>query len=139
MQTINPVRSVIAVLGGFLLLFVLGQALEWVLVNAAADTPPQTTAAYLAVRNRTGVFGGVLASQLVAALIAGYVAAKVAGVAELAHAAFAVALFAWSLNTGENAAVTPLWMRAATLTVTAPGMFAAATIRAKARRFQEQP
>jgi hypothetical protein len=133
MPTIRPVRSVIAVLGGFLMLFVLGQALEWVLVNAAADAPLQSPEAYLAVRNGTRVFAGVLASQALAALLAGYVAGKAAGTAELAHAALAVALFAWSINTGQSAAVIPGWMRVATVLVSAPAMLFGASIRAKAR------
>lgn len=136
--TLHPMRSVIAVLGGFLLLFVLSQALEWVLVNAVADTPLQSTEAYLAVRNRSGVFAGVLASQAVAALLAGYTAAKIAGAAEMSHAALAAALYAWGIAAGEAAAIMPVWMRVATIAITAPAMLAAASIRAKARMFQEQ-
>ena len=138
MQTMNPVRNLTAVLGGFVLLFVVSQALEWVLVNAAADAPLRSPEAYLAVRNSSTVFVGVLASQAVAALLAGYTAAKVAGSAELSHAGLAAALFAWAINTGEGAAVIPGWMRAATVAVTVPAMLVGASVRAKARMLQEQ-
>jgi Ca2+/Na+ antiporter len=137
MPMLNPMRTAIAALGGFLLLFVLGQVLEWALVNAAAGAPLQNTEAYLAVRNRNGVFAGVLASNVVAALLAGYVAAKVAGAAELSHAGLAAALFAWAINTGESAAITPVWMRVTMVALTAPAMLVGASVRAKARVLQE--
>lgn len=138
MPMFNPMRTAIAALGGFLLLFVLGQALELALVNAMAGEPLPNTEAYLAVRNRTGVFAGVLASNVVAALLAGYVTAKVAGAAELSHAGLAAALFTWAINTGESAAITPVWMRLAMVALTAPAMLVGASIRAKARILQEQ-
>jgi hypothetical protein len=133
MPMLNPMRTAIAALGGFLLLFVLSQSLEWALVNALAGAPLQNTEAYLAVRNRTGVLVGVLGSTAVAALLAGYVTAKVAGAAELSHAGLAAALFAWGINTGESAAITPMWMRVAMVALTAPAMLVGASVRAKAR------
>jgi hypothetical protein len=142
MQTLNPVRSLVAVLGGLLMLFALTQVLELVLVRTAAAAPLENMEQYLAVRNRTGVLVGLLASQLVASLLAGYTAAKVAGLAELTHAGIAAALqtalFAWGFTVGESASLSPVWMRVATVVVTAPAMLAGASVRAKARVFQEQ-
>jgi Na+/pantothenate symporter len=137
----NPMRSLVAVLGGLLVLFVIGQVLELVIVRSAAAAPLENIDQYLAVRGRTGVLLGLLASQVVAALLAGYMTAKVAGVAELTHAAMAAAmqtaLLVWGFTVGENAGLTPVWMRVATVVVTAPAMFAGASVRAKARLLQE--
>jgi hypothetical protein len=142
MQTLNPMRSLVAVLGGLLMLFVLTQVLELVLVRTAAAGPLENMEQYLAVRGRTGVLVGLLASQAVASLLAGYTTAKVAGLAELTHAGIAAALqtalFAWGFTVGENASLSPVWMRVATVVVTAPAMLAGASVRAKARVFQEQ-
>jgi hypothetical protein len=138
MPQLNPVRSVIAVLGGMLLLFMLSQILELVLVRTAAAAPLQNIEEYMAVRGRSGVLIGLLVSQVVAALLAGYTTAKVAAVAEMAHAALAAALqtilFTWGFTMGENASLTPVWMRIAIVLVTAPAMLAGASVRAKARR-----
>jgi hypothetical protein len=142
MPAINPLRSAVAVLGGLLMLFVLGQILELVLVRTAASAPLQNIEEYMAVRSRPAVLGGLVASQVVASLLAGYMTAKVAGVAEMAHAALAAALqtilFTWGFTVGENADLTPVWMRMAIVLVTAPAMLAGASVRAKARILQEQ-
>jgi hypothetical protein len=142
MQTLNPMRSLVAVLGGLLMLFVLTQVLELVLVRTAAAGPLANMEQYLAVRGRTGVLVGLLASQAVASLLAGYTTAKVAGAAELTHAgisaALQTALFAWGFTVGENASLSPVWVRVATVVITAPAMLAGASVRAKARVFQEQ-
>jgi hypothetical protein len=142
MQTLNPMRSLVAVLGGLLMLFVLTQVLELVLVRTAAAGPLENMEQYLAVRGRTVVLAGLLASQAVASLLAGYMTAKVAGSAELTHAGIAAALqtalFAWGFTVGENASLSPVWVRVATVVITAPAMLAGASVRAKARVFQEQ-
>lgn len=142
MPALNPLRSAVAVLGGMLMLFVLGQILELVLVRSAASAPLQNIEEYMAIRSRPGVQGGLLASQVVASLLAGYMTAKVAGIAEMAHAVVAAALqtmlFTWGFTVGENAALTPVWMRIAIVLVTAPAMLAGASVRAKARLLQEQ-
>ncbi len=48
-------RSIIAVAGGVLLLLFMDATLERTLVGALAQGPPADQAAYLAIRNRTGV------------------------------------------------------------------------------------
>lgn len=137
----NPMRSLIGVLGGLLMLFVIGQILELVIVRGAAGASLDNIEQYLAVRSRTGVLIGLLIAQAVAALLAGYMTAKVAGAAELTHAAIAVAiqtaLLVWGFTVGENAGLTPVWMRISTVAVTAPAMFMGASVRAKARVLQE--
>jgi hypothetical protein len=51
----SPSRSILAVLGGFVVFQVLTQLLELTLVAVVAVGPPADEAAYLAVRNRPGV------------------------------------------------------------------------------------
>jgi hypothetical protein len=137
----NPIRGLIAVLGGLLVLFVLSQVMELVLVRTAAQQPLKDLGEYMAVRNRTGVLAGLVASQVVAALLAGYMSAKLAGSAELLHAGIAAALqtvlFAWGFTSSETAPLTPVWMRWAIILVTAPAMLVGAMVRAKARALQE--
>ena len=137
----NPMRSVIAVLGGMLVLFVLSQVMELVLVRTAAQQPLENLGEYIAVRNRTGVQAGLVASQVVAALLAGYMSAKLARSAELTHAGVAAGLqtvlFLWGFTSGETAPLTPVWMRWAIILVTAPAMLVGAMVRAKARVLQE--
>ncbi len=138
----NPMRSLVAVLGGLLVLFVIGQVLELVIVRSAAAAPLENIEQYLAVRSRTGVLLALLASQVVAALLAGYMTAKLAAVTEMTHAAMAAAmqtaLLVWGFTVGANAELTPVWMRIATVVVTAPAMLVGASVRAKARVLQEQ-
>ena len=137
----NPMRSVIAVLGGMLVLFVLSQVMELVLVRTAAQQPLLNLDEYMAVRNRTGVQAGLVASQIVAALLAGYMSAKLARAAELTHAGVAAGLqtvlFLWGFTSGEIAPLTPVWMRWAIILVTAPAMLVGAMVRARARVLQE--
>ena len=138
----NPMRSLVAVLGGLLFLFMIGQILELVIVRSAAAAPLENIEQYMAVRSRTGVLIALLVSQAVAALLAGYMTAKLASVTEMTHAAMAAAmqtaLLVWGFTVGENAGLTPVWMRIATVLVTAPAMLAGASVRAKARVLQEQ-
>ena len=54
------------------------------------------------------------------------------------EAAMQTALLVWGFTVGENAGLTPVWMRIATVLVTAPAMLAGASVRAKARVLQEQ-
>jgi hypothetical protein len=137
----NPVKSLTAILGGILVIFALGQVLEVVLVMAIADPRPETIEQYFSVRERTPIQIGILISHGVAAVLGGYIAARVAGTQELVHAGVAAAVqigfLLWGFAPGENAAMTPLWNRVALVVVTAPAMLAGAAVRAKARAFQE--
>jgi hypothetical protein len=132
---VNPVRSIIAVLGATVILRLLGQSLELALVEATAE--PTSLESYFQARNHPGVLAGVVLSQMVAALLAGYVAAKVAGVAEIAHAGFAalfqVVIFAYEFIRAGNPGMYPLWVQVALPLVTAVALLAGAAVRAKAR------
>jgi len=136
----NPIRSIIAVLGGVALVNVLTQLLEAMLIAAAAGGPVADAAALFAVRNRPAVLGATLASDALVALLAGYTTAKIAGRRELLHAGAAAvvvtAALARGFTVGEGAALTPVWMRVAVVALTGSAMIAGAAIRARAARSQ---
>ena len=131
------IRSLLAIMGGLALTSLLTQVLEATLVTAVGGGEVTDIASYFAVRSRPGVFAGVLASSTLVALLGGYTAAKVAGQREIEHGA-AIALIqtaalVYGSTIGESAAMTPVWMRLATVLTTGPAMFAGAFVRARAR------
>jgi hypothetical protein len=132
----SPLRSVVAVLAGMMLLNFMDLTLERILVNAVADVVPTDTVSYVAIRNRPLVLTATLVSHTLAATLAGYVVAKIAGAHEMRHAvAAAVALtatFALAF-TGENPMLPPVWVRAVILLATPPALLAGASVRAQAR------
>jgi hypothetical protein len=134
----NPVRSVIAVLGGIGLTSLASEALEFTLVNAAAGGTIADMAGYFAVRNQPAVLGAKLVYNPLAAVLGGYMTAKIAGGRELLHAGVAAlaqtAALIWGFTVGEYAELTPVWMRIALVLVTGPAMVAGASIRARAAR-----
>lgn len=136
----NPIRSIIAVLGGIGLVSVVVEVLEFTLVNAVAGGTVADMAGYFAVRNRPAMLGAKLVYNSLAALLGGYMTAKVAGTREILHAGAAALLqtaaLIWGFTAGEYAGFTPVWMRAALLLLTGPAMIAGAAIRARAARSQ---
>ena len=134
-------RGAAAVLIGAILLGFIDQTLERVLVTALADTPPADEASYLAVRNRPAVLVLTLISHALAATLAGYILAKIAGAWEVRHAIAAAALlvvvyvFAFM---SDNVLLPPVWVRAVMLIVTPPALIAGASIRAQARSIQPE-
>jgi hypothetical protein len=134
-------RSAAAVLIGAILLGFIDQTLERVLVTALADTPPTDEASYLAVRNRPAVLVLTLITHALAATLAGYILAKIAGAWEVRHAMAAAALlivayvFAFM---SDNVLLPPVWVRAVMLIVTPPALIAGASIRAQARSIQQE-
>lgn len=130
---INPVRSILSVLGGFVLFQVLTQLLELPLVAFVGGGPPQDEATYLAVRNQTMVLGARVGYTIAAGLLAGYMSAKVAGVFEIRHALGAAALVTGQLLMEFTTQFAPpLWTRAALLLVAGPSMLLGAWVRASA-------
>ena len=134
-QPLSPIRTIIAVLGTTVILRLLGQSLELALVEMTADAT--TLEAYFAARNQPAVLAGVIVSQIVASLLAGYVGAKIAGIAEVAHIGFAgviqVLIFVYEFTRGGNPGMYPLWVQLTMPLVTLPALIAGASIRAKAR------
>lgn len=132
----NMVRSLLALLVGMGLFRLIVAVLETVLVGAAANGPVANEAAYFAVRNQPAMLAAALGYNSVAAFLAGYVMAKIAGVHDLMHAgvgaAIQTAALLWSFTAGEYAASTPAWTRIALVVLIGPAMVAGAAVRARA-------
>ncbi len=116
------------------------ETLEFTLVNAVAGGGITDMAGYFAVRNQPAILGAKLVYNSLAAVLGGYMTAKVAGQREMLHAGVAAlaqtAALIWGFTAGEYAAFTPAWMRIALVLLTGPAMLAGASIRARAARSQ---
>lgn len=127
-------RSVVAVLGGLMLLASLSRILVAALINALAGGPLEDAAAFL--NARPGLLASTLVPHGMSALLAGYMIAKIAGRDEVLHALFAAALqtavYVWGFTMSPEAALTPVWMRVALVALTGPAMVAGAAVRAGA-------
>jgi hypothetical protein len=132
----SPIRSIIAVLGGMGLFALVTETLESTLVSAAAGGSISDMAAYFAVRNRPVILAAKLLYNTLAAILAGYMTAKIAGRRELLHAAVVAIVqtmaLVWGFTAGEYASFTPVWMRVALVLTTGPAMMLGASIRARA-------
>jgi hypothetical protein len=132
------VKSVIAVLGGMVIVYFLSGILEGPLVAWLASRRPTTMEELMAARNEQAVLLGRLGITAAVGLLAGYLVAKIAGHYELAHAAVSAALQAFMLLRGfaadPAAAAVPTPMRVAFVAVTVAAMLAGAAIRARAAR-----
>ena len=138
---ISPLRSVVAVVGGVLLLGFMDSTLERTLVGAIAQGSASTEAAYLAIRNRPVVLAITLATHALASTLAGYVIAKIAAAYEVRHAVAAAVLlsvgYASTFMT-DNPMLPPVWVRVAMLIITTPALMAGAHVRAEARAIPGQ-
>jgi hypothetical protein len=136
MGTVSVARSIVVVLAAVLLLGFVDQTLEQTLVMALASAPVKDEASYIAVRNRPQVLAALLATHAIAALLTGYVLAKLAGSHEVQHAAATAALVTLLLvaaSVAPNVLVPPLWVRVAMAAITPPALIAGAYIRGQAR------
>jgi hypothetical protein len=135
-------RSILAILGGIGLVSLITQLLETTLVGAAAGGQVMDMPHYFAVRNRPSILAAGLVYNTVAAVLGGYMTARIAGQQEMAHARIAALVLTASLiygfTAGEFAQFTPAWMRIALIVLTAPAMLAGAMIRQRAARHQAQ-
>src|SRR5262245_22665641 len=132
----GPIRSIIAVLGGIGLFALVTETLEFTLVTAVAGGSISDMAAYFAVRNRPVILAAKLLYNTLAAILAGYMTAKIAGRGELLHAVVVAVVqtiaLVWGFTAGEYASFTPVWMRVALVLTTGPAMVLGGSIRAKA-------
>lgn len=132
----SPLRSVVAVLGGVVVLSLMDRVLEGTLVSALAEGPPTDQASYVAVRNRPLVLVVTLAAHTMTALLAGYITGRLAGGQETRHAigagAVLTAAYMWAFVL-DNPMLPPVWVRIAMLLVTVPALVGGAMIRAQAR------
>ena len=136
MGGITFVRSIAVVVVALLLLGFIDQTLERTLVLAMANAPIADETSYLAIRNRPMVLMIIVITHALAALLTGYVLAKLAGTHEVQHAA-AAAAFATLLLVGAsmtpNVMVPPVWVRLAMAVITPAGLIAGAYVRGQAR------
>ena len=130
------VRSILAILGGIGLVSIVSQLLEFTLVGAAAGGQLTGMQQYFEVRNRPSILAAGLVYNTVAAVLGGYMVAKIAGAQEMAHARIAAlvqtAALIYGFTVGEFAQFTPGWMRVALIGLMGPAMLAGATIRTRA-------
>ena len=133
------IRSIIAVLGAIVLVYFLSGILEGPLVAALASERPTNMDELIAARNEAAVVTGRIVITGVVSLLAGYVAAKIAGEHEVAHAAVAALLEAAILLSGfaaePPATALSYGTRTAFVTMTIGAMMAGAAIRARAAKF----
>lgn len=132
----SPIRSLLAVLGGIALVSLLVEPLEFTLVGAVAGGAVTDIDAYFAVRNRPWMLAAKLVYNTAAALLGGYMVAKIAGHAEMAHTGLAAAVqtaaLIWGATASEYAPYTPAWMWVMLILLTGPAMLAGGAIRARA-------
>ena len=131
-------RSVVAVLAGLGSVSILVELLEVALVSAVAGSAVTDMTSYFAVKNRPMMLGAQLGYNSIAAVLGGYLTAKLAGTREMLHGAAAallkMAALAWGFTLGDYAEFTPAWMRIMLVLLTGPAMLAGASIRARAVR-----
>ncbi len=137
-------RSILAILGGIGLVSLITQLLETTLVGAAAGGQVLDMPHYFAIRNRPSILGAALVYNTVAALLGGYMTARIAGQQqEMAHARIAALVLTASMiygfTAGPFAEFTPGWMRIALIMLTAPAMLAGAMVRARAAKDDQPP
>ena len=140
MASISFMRSIAVVLASLLLVAFIDQTLERTLVMAMANAPVQDEASYLAVRNRTNVLSIIIVTHAFAALLTGYVLARLAGSYEVQHAAVAgvfVMLLLIGASASPNVMVPPVWVRLTMAAVTLPAMITGAYIRGQARLLRD--
>ena len=132
----NVVRSLLAILGGIGVVSLVTQLLEFTLVGAAAGGQLTDMAHYFEIRNRPSILAAGLVYNTVAAVLGGYMTAKIAGQHEMAHVRIAALVMTagliYGFTAGEFARYTPVWMRIALIMLTAPAMLAGGMVRARA-------
>jgi hypothetical protein len=137
------VRSVIAVLGGIVVISFLTQLLEVPLVNVLASEPIVDMNGYLAARNKPIVHAGLLMIAALTGLLSGYLVAKIAGEYEVRHAVVTAAVQTALLIRGFGdpvaAATLPAWVKVSLVLVTVPAMLLGAVVRARAASLNQLP
>ena len=138
----NLTRGITAILGALVLFSAVTQLLEYTLVSASGGDTVKDMASYLAVLNRTPLLAAKAAGNVMVALLAGYMTARIAQAREVMFAGIAAAAETCSLvygfTMGEYVAL-PLWIRALLLLTTGPAMVAGAWVRMQARLAMREP
>jgi hypothetical protein len=135
-EPINAARGVTGVLGALVLFSAITQVLEYTLVSASGGDTVKDMASYLAALNHPPLLAAKAVGTLMAALLAGYTAAKIAQSHEMMFAGIAAAAETCSLVYGFTMgeyAVLPLWIRALLIVTAGPAIMAGAWVRMQAR------
>jgi hypothetical protein len=131
-------RSLFAIVGGPMMISLIVRSLGLTLINAVAGAPVTTVQEYFAIRNRPSILVAELIYTTLAAVLGGYVTAKIATTDQVKYAAGAAALqtmiFIYGFTTAETAAYTPVWMRIVLVLLVGPAMMFGASIRMRAAR-----
>jgi hypothetical protein len=134
-------RSLLAIVGGPVMMSVILRSLGLTLVNAVAGAPVTTVEQYFAIRNRPGILAAELVYTALAAVLAGYVTAKIATTDQIKYAAGAAALqtmiFIYGFTAADTASYTPVWMRIALVLLVGPAILFGASIHIRAARGSE--
>lgn len=116
----------------------VAEGIEMGIVTALHGSFTQDQAVYFSVRNRPAVLMAKLAYNTVAAFLAGYAAAWVAGRAALLHGAvlaiIQLALFIWGMVFSEYAGTAPTWAWLALVPLMGMGILLGAHSQRRRRR-----
>jgi len=141
-EPINPVRGITAILGALVLFSAVTQLLEYTLLSASGGDAVKDMTSYLAALNRTPILAVKAVANVLVALLAGYITAKIAQTREMMFAGIAAAAETCSLvygfTMGEYVAL-PLWIRTLLVLTTGPAMLAGAWVCMQARLAMSMP
>jgi hypothetical protein len=133
---IDPLRSVLAIFGGLGVTLFTTQALEAVIVRAAGGDAVQDLESFLVAAAQPSMLAAKLVYSALMSVVGGYLAARVARTAPMAHGVFAAGLLATANISGyatdDMAGYTPVAARAALVVVMSGAVVAGAAIRARA-------
>jgi hypothetical protein len=138
----NAVRGLVAVIGALAVTRLLVQPLEMTLVNALAQQPLRTAGDFAAVLNSPLMMAARLFYTGVAAILGGYVAARIAAHDPMRYtmvaAAFQAIVLIWGFAAG-YALPTPILMRLALVTVSTMGILAGGGVRSAVASLPQRP
>lgn len=130
-------RGIVGVLAGIAVISIVVETLEFTLVSALAAGAIDDMDGYFAVRNQPGVLAAKVVYNTLAAVLGGYVTAKIAGASEMKYASVAASLQTFALIYGmkgsEYGPFTPTWMWVVLILLTGPAILLGAAVRAQAR------
>ena len=138
----NAIRGLVAVIGALAVTRLLVQPLEITLVNALAQQPLNTPGDFAAVLNSPLMMAARPLYTGVAAILGGYVAARIAAHDPMRYtmvaAAFQAIVLIWGFAAG-YALPTPIWMRCALVVVSTMGILAGGAVRSAVAALPQGP
>lgn len=138
----NAIRGLVAVIGALAVTRLLVQPLEITLVNALAQQPLKTPGDFASVLNSPLMMAARLFYTGVAAILGGYVAARIASQDPMRYtmvaAAFQAIVLIWGFAAG-YALPTPIWMRLALVVVSTIGILAGGAVRSAVAALPQGP